>query len=445
MAVIYPLPSKRPPQIAPRVNAAEAFPPELLQVEGLLDQFMTECHASAPERRQPVYALATGLSLIGALAGRRYRSETNLRTNIYSAILGESSSGKGHAPRVALRLLHDAGLGRYVAADYQSGAALLTELVEHPARFSVIDEFGIWIAALTGDRAPKHIVDIKRHLMTLFSSAGDIVAGGGYANKSERARHDITQPHLCLVGTGTPDHFFRALQSGALRDGFIPRFLVFKPDHYFPPLVETPRPIEISPDMVLAAQRIAGASPEDGNLAGLLPMQHDIDAGAALVPFTTDGRAEHGRHRQRREGIIQGGCLGFCSGELVGKWGEHAIKLAMVRAISRDPAQPVLDQVVVSWGWRVAEHCIRTINAMAERNLADNRTESENKRVRNLISDAGPDGIVKHDLIQRTRFLDIKQRDMILASLIDSGEITAHQIPPGATGGRPGYRFKMAA
>lgn len=446
--VAFVRPSRRRAEIAKVVDArlrtADAFPTDLLQVDGLLGEFMAECDRSAPERRQPIYALAMGLCLVGTLAGRRYKSETDLRTNLYAAILGESSSGKGHPQKVASRLLHEAELSRYLAGDYQSGNAITTELVEHPARLAIIDEFGIWLSGLTGERAPKHLADIKKKLMTLFSSAGDVISGSAYADTRERARRDIKQPHLCVFGAGTPEHFFNALQSGALRDGFIPRFLIFKPDEFLPKLVETPEPLEISAAMIEAAQTIAGTLPASGNLAGLVPMRHDEAAEALLVPFTGDGRNEHGRWTDKREAIMQGGCVGYASKELVGKWREHAIKLAMCRAISRNPATPEMDLECVAWGWRVAEWCLHTISAMADRHIADNLTEANNKRVRSIIADAGGEGIVKRDLIQRTRFLDIKAREFILIGLVDGGEISAEPIPSGPKGGKPGVRYRAA-
>lgn len=419
----------------------EEFPADLLRVEGLLGEFVAECERSAPERRQPVYALAAAICVVGALAGRRYRSNTDLRTNVYTAILGESSSGKGHPQRVASRLLREAGLSRYLCGDYQSGAALDAELVRHPALLSIVDEFGIWLAGLTAQRAPKYLTDIRKRLMTLFSSASDCFIGNSYADPALRKRKDVLQPNLCFLGAGTPDHFFNALQSGALKDGFIPRFLVFKPDDYYPQLVQNPQPVEISPAMIRAAQQIADADPESGDLAGLITMQHDIEQPAALVPFTADGMTEHDSQRRRRENIIQAGCVGFVSRELVGKWSEHAIKMAMIRAISRDPANPLMDEVCVRWGWRVAEWCIRTVNAMAERHIADSPQEASHKYLRNVIADAGGAGITKRDLIRRTTRLDVKTREQILVALIEAGEVSAEKIEPGPSGGRPGFRY----
>src|SRR5258708_6569834 len=119
------IPKHEPEVLAKR--AGNPFPPDLLQgLEGLLGLFMAECDRSAPERRQPVYAVAMAICVVGALAGRRYRSETDLRTNVYATILGKSSSGKGHAQKVAARLLHEADLSRYLAGEAQSGNGLQT-------------------------------------------------------------------------------------------------------------------------------------------------------------------------------------------------------------------------------------------------------------------------------------------------------------------------------
>ncbi|WP_428484606.1 DUF3987 domain-containing protein [Rhodopila sp.] len=435
---IPPMPPK------PNVKAIGMFPAELLQVEGLLGLFMAECDRSAPKRRQPIYALAMALCVVGALAGRRYRSVTNLRTNIYVAVLGESSSGKGHAQTVASGLLSKAGLSHYMAGEFQSGSGLTAELVEHPVRLSINDEFGLWLQSVTGDRVPLHRAEIKKKLMVLFSCANGIHVGNAYADRKMNVRRDIHEPHLCLFGAGTPDHFYNALQSGALRDGFIPRFLLFQPDEWYPTRVKAPQMLDISDAMIEAAQTIAGMLPGSGNLGGILQMQHDCTAVALTVPYSADGAAKHDERADYCEAITQRGCVGYSSKELVGKWEEHAIKLAMIRAISRDPLSPVMDAKCVEWGWRVAEHCISTINGMAYRHIADNQQEADHKMVRNIISEAGSDGIMKRDVIRRTSRLDVKRREMIITSLIDGGEVMPEKIAPGAAGGRPGFRYKIA-
>jgi hypothetical protein len=87
-------------------------PPELLHVEGALKLFVeyATCSAVSP---QPFLALGAGICLLGAIAGRRYRTPTDLRSNIYAIGIADSGGGKDHARRCAKRAIYAAGLDRY--------------------------------------------------------------------------------------------------------------------------------------------------------------------------------------------------------------------------------------------------------------------------------------------------------------------------------------------
>ncbi|MEO5355184.1 MAG: PriCT-2 domain-containing protein, partial [Magnetococcus sp. XQGC-1] len=64
-------------------------------VLGLLVAFML----ATATRPQPILAVGNALCALGALMGRRYRTETNLRSNLY--IIGIADSGSGKKPRSA--------------------------------------------------------------------------------------------------------------------------------------------------------------------------------------------------------------------------------------------------------------------------------------------------------------------------------------------------------
>ena len=313
--------------------------PDLYDNVGLLKLFVDECVRSAPERAQPFLALGAAISVVGALAGRRYASPTGLRTNVCILGLGPSSCGKSAAQDVASELLVKAGLGHYLAGDPQSGNALLSELIEHPCRILIMDELGQWIAKLTSPKAPSHVAAIKRNLMVLFSSAHKTMAGSSYADPSVRKRVDIVQPHFSIYGAGTQERFWEVIKSGAITDGFVPRFLLFKPDIDYPKLISDPQPMQISEVMIEAAQLIVcGGSLPDGNLSAALPlgmrMTFDAEADVRTVPWTPDGKAEHERWRSGvREDRLQGAQT-EAERVLVGKWTEHAIKLALIREVA---------------------------------------------------------------------------------------------------------------
>ena len=108
---------------------------------------------------------------------------------------------------------------------------------------------------------------------------------------------------------------------------------------------------------------------------------------------------------------------------------ENTAKVALIKAVSANPAQPVIRRGC-QWAREVVAHCVATLLIQAERHLADNEIERNNKRIQEIIRDAGPRGITKKHLYDRTRFLTRRDREDILAALIDGEEITVtlHQI-----------------
>jgi hypothetical protein len=417
--------------------------PDLYDNEGLLRLFVEECERCAPERRQPFLALGAALAVVGALAGRRYASPTGLRTNVCHLGLGPSSCGKNTAQDLATELLVKATFGHYLTGDPQSGNALMGELVAHPVRLLVMDELGQWIAKMTSPKAPQHTVAIKRNMMTLFSSAHRTVAGSTYANPNERARHDIIQPHLCVYGAGTPERFFEAIRGGAIMDGFVPRFLLFKPDVDYPPLVVSPQLMNVSDEMIEAAKRIEGGG---GAVEGNLPHHMStMEPTVRTVPWSVDGEAEHERWRTGIREDRLTSAKTEAERVLVGKWSEHAIKLAMIRAISRDPVNPEMSASDAEWAWRLAEHCISTMLAMVQRHVAENDHERMVKEILNAISDAGRDGITKKALNDKVKWISMREREPILADLINDGTIRREKTRPTRRGGPPSTRFFATA
>jgi hypothetical protein len=73
-------------------------------VDGVLGQFVDYATSSAVSP-QPFLALGAAICLVGAVAGRRYRTPTDLRSNLYAIGIADSGGGKDHARRCAKRAL----------------------------------------------------------------------------------------------------------------------------------------------------------------------------------------------------------------------------------------------------------------------------------------------------------------------------------------------------
>ncbi len=410
--------------------------PELLQVDGALKLFLDYATASAVSP-QPFLALGAAICLVGAVAGRRYRTPTDLRSNVYAIGIADSGGGKDHARRCAKRALYAAGLDRYLGGeDLASSAGLLTSLQRHPARLFQVDEFGQFLKLVLGARAPAHKAAIWSELTKLYTSAAEPYIGAEYADQKARPRVTIEQPCTCIWGVTVPGPFWSALEGGALADGSIARFLVFLTDDDYPERNETPASMDPPPELVAALQGIARGVPghsHGGNIADAMESSAPIHA--YTVPLSPDAEAAMARVRREATDLLRSH-RGTHATALFGRYAENTAKLAMIAAVSRDPARPITEAQDVTWASALVEHCIGTLLREAERLVSDNGTEANHKRVLEIIRAAGE--ISRNALVRKTQFLSKREREEIFDALVE-GELVGRSIK--TTGTKPTTLF----
>jgi hypothetical protein len=415
---------------APPETPPYRVPPDLFEVDGVLRQLIDYATTTAVSP-QPFLALGAALCLVGTLAGRRYRTPTDLRSNLYAIGIADSGGGKDHARRCVKRALHAAGLDRYLGGeDLASSAGLLSSLQIHPARLFQVDEFGQFLKLVLAPRAPFHKAAIWSELTKLYTSAAEPYIGTEYADQGKRPRVTIEQPCACLWGVTVPTPFWSALEGGALADGSMARFLVFLTDEDYPERNETPADADPPSSLVQALKDIAAGVPghnAGGNLAGIM------EASAKIVPYTVrlSPGADAAMLRLRRQATEQlRAHRGTFATALYGRYAENAAKLAMLAAISRNPAAPVTEACDVAWAGHLVEHCIGTLLREAERRVSDNDTEAKHKRVLGIIRAAGQ--ITRNDLVRKTQFLSRREREEIFDALVE-GELVGRTQQPTET------------
>ena len=353
-----------------------------------------ECVSSAL-RPQPFLALGAAICAVGALAGRKYRTSTDLRSNVYIAAVAESGGGKDHPPEVIRRCFDLAKLDRYLGGEnLASGRGMLSALEQHPARLFQIDEFGLFLNTVTGGKAPAHKAEIWSELMKLYSRAKGIYRGTEYANKKEAPRVDIHEPCVCFYGTTTPSTFWKALEGGAMMDGSLARFLVFVTDTDRPERNRDAGIIAPPPELIEALKAIArgqGEPPPPGNLPNVhvVPMAATQASTPYTVQMTTAATALHDRKLTEEDAWARR-VAGTPHAPIVNRLGENASKLALICAVSRNPAHPTITEVEIAWGWALAEHCARSILRDAQRFLADNEFEKRLNKAIDIIRKHGP-------------------------------------------------------
>jgi hypothetical protein len=139
--------------------------------------------------------------------GRKYRTETNLRSNLYIVGVADSGSGKNHSREVVNELFVDAGLGHVLGGNrIASGSGLLTALHRQPAILFQLDEFGMLLAAAADRRRSlRHITDILDTITELYTAAGTIFLGAEYANRDGRnERREVVSRSWWKLGGVAP-------------------------------------------------------------------------------------------------------------------------------------------------------------------------------------------------------------------------------------------------
>jgi hypothetical protein len=426
----------------PTPAPALAVPPGLMDVPGALRLFIDHCERTALSP-QPFLALAAGICMVGALAGRRYRTSTDLRTNIYAIGVADSGAGKDHARKQIRTLLYEANLAQYLGgSDLASGAGLRSALQRHPAMLFQIDEFGDWLASVLGEKASAHRKQIASMLKELYSSASGPWQGVEYADQSRdkgKPKLDIHQPNACLYGTTTPGQFWTAVAGGSLHDGLLARMLLFVSPCSYP----DERDPDLSPaatDLIAALQAIAAGPGEAAGGAGNLGAI--MLAATAPEPYTvpetpaaTDARRALRQDQLTQQRKHEGTYVTAIAGRLA----ENAMKLALIRAISRDPASPIIEAEDVAWGRALAQHCVDTLLREAAQNVADSDYERKVNRALAYIRKHGP--ISSDAMFRKGWRLPGKEREELLRSMLTSGLVIALEQPVGAGGGRPTTRY----
>ena len=355
-------------------------------LDGVLGLFVDWAVRTA-YRPQPELAIAAGLAMIGALAGRKYELR-GARTNIYSVGGAPSGSGKDHARRMVRQALTDAGLHQYEGGDeIASGAGLISAVERHPKILFQIDEFGAGLKAIANrDKAPRHAVDIMDKLTKLYSLAASSYYGTEYANQKERPRTVIHNPCVCLHGTTVPSLLWDALSSGSSEDGFLPRFLIFESSNHYPDIpqrLHMPTP----DDLIIGLQAIAAGVPDHnaepmGGGAMVAcnpwPVEETPEARAALDAL------QHEELEQLRS--LEAGSTAV---PVWARYTENTIKVALVKAISASPSRPVVRIEDVEWAKATVQACMGTLLRGLEEHVADNQQEAAVKRLVRVLRKHG--------------------------------------------------------
>jgi len=400
---------------------------------GLLSEYITRTGF----RPQPILDLGAAICAIGTLAGRKYRSPTNLRTNMYVVGLADSGAGKEHARTVIDRIFSEQlnEVNRLGATKIASGPGLLTEVTRSPSILFQIDEFGAFLMGIANkQKAPRHLTEILDNMTQLFTSADKVFRGTAYADQKERPKKEIIQPCMSIYGTTVPSNFWKALESNSAVDGSLARFLVVESENNYP----DDRPVndaEPSEEMIDLLRRIA--APIGGASAIVLNGQHPPEL--LSVSYATETVEVLKKLYSETLQILRK----FEGTPFNAFWArrmELIIKVAMIHAIGINPEDPIISVYDVEFALGIVDRSIKLMISGVERFVSDNAAEQYAKKVIEIVRSTRNGEISKTELYRKTQFLG-RERDHVMKTLLE-GEVLGVEIITTSTRPRTIYRIK---
>ena len=412
------------------IQKEETVPDDSLNAPNLVGEIAAWITRSA-FRPQPALSLAAAVAAVGCVMGHRYRTETDLRSNMLTLGIGPSGCGKDHPRKCVDALFNAAGLESLIGGnDVTSGTALVQSLQRaNGRRLFQMDEIGRTFGNLTGKKATSFQSEILTNIMQLFSYANGIYKGKEFVNHADQPRADIVEPCLCIHGSTVPSRFYAAMSSSEAADGFLSRWLVFETT------VRTPREntsssLNVPIELVNKLKKIqSDISDTGGNLeGGPTPKTKE-------VPFTAQAKelfSEYGKFCDDQ------GDAEYESGSgldpLWTRAREHAYKLSLV---AHDIERGEIDANVAKWAIELVTFMVQKNISFLKDRVSDNETEDESKRVLRLIK-SKRGWIGQREITRRTQWLKGQRRNEILNGLVEGGLV---KVKEGHESGRPKKEF----
>ena len=394
--------------------------------------FVSYC-LSVATRRQPMLSLLAGIVMAANLIGRKLVSSAGANAVVYVVPTAVSASGK-EGPRATIRSTYtEAGCNEYLGADdVTSDTAMAQEHQAFPCKLGLFDEFNKFAKAIFSPNAGGWLLSVITFLLKVYSSSQVV---GWLAKKYANKDKDIVlyKPHRTLYATGTPE-LYDELQAGGMQDGFFSRTIFYNEESPKPPL-QRPQRMGHPKRLIDWVKAWAAYRPDVGNVSW------ETGPESRVIELTPEAEQAYARFQLRCD--LLSNSISEAEGASI--WGRAAQKagdFALIYAASQH--MPDEDFKIQK---RHMEWAIDLMTWLTMRSLKALGSVGQSKRERNmakieeLVKAAGRFGIIKGEITRNSRYMDRRERDELLADLVESGTLAADNQSSNGSPGRNATRF----
>ncbi|MDX0426820.1 hypothetical protein BMJ32_12930 [Sinorhizobium medicae] len=385
----------------------------------------------------PELSLTSALALLGGMFGDKALGPTRSGLNLFLTTVMGVASGKGHAPKSIVSLASSSGKpGAVTNGDPTSYAAIERMLRKNSSTVVVMDEFGVTLQDINAKRTNAASASIRKFLLAIYDQADSVFHGRQYASdETKKDDSPIDGPALTVLGMTTPTTLYAGLSDASLNDGFLSRFIFIEgkgPTAIKPPTLN--RKATMPPDLVAALKKAQTDFPKPKGFGAkklMIPFDGG-ESGDAYRLWTDVFMWQHDRAWGEREHHING------------RAAENTIRLASIRAVSRAPAEPVITEEDIAWGWAIVHRSIQIVTEGVNRHMSGSTAEALRKAIVRALEAARDNTLPWSFLLQRegVSAAEADEVSKALQWLIDTGKVESlkPQAKPGARGS-----FKLVA
>lgn len=421
----------QPPEIKPTYTVkkflgAQRDLPDIDDIEGILPHLVEYCTSTSPKNWRDG-AFLSSMVFLSACMGGVWRSETNIRTNMYVNMVAASGYSKSSiiSPLKALGndiMGFDSFGDRKIITEVgiRSDSAMARIVSENKKINIVMDEFGSFLQKITSQGASSHLHNILADIRRYYSCSNGFFEGHATADET---RFDVKEPCLSLTCMTTPKQFWSAVEGSLLEDGTMARFLMF---HF-----------KGEPEDNLNYKEM---NVKQEYLTALTKMtQNDDEDEAKIMPFTDDARElyiQFGTDCTRARRTIDEAVDDF-SPAVINRMRENAVKISMVFAFSENHENPVIG---VKHFKKAIDFVKCSANALilgSQKYMFVNQEQKNTHDVRDFILNNKKEFVTHTAVVRNFTYLHKKELDSILTKL-ESMELI-DRVPQGR-----GFRYKKA-
>ena len=264
------------------------------------------------------------------------------------------------------------------------------------------------------ERSSSHLRDVMTCFMELYSSSTSTYYGADKANAKENPRFEIDQPSASIYAT-TTGVIWDTMTSRALRDGTLNRFLIFNAPEKRPEINECEIVDKIPKRLTNLVHQYSNLSINQavrGNLA-----DHALATPSPQI-LRYDDKAKELFRKFEEETLKIADRKDNPTAARGGRASELSKKVALIVAGAKFTDITGMD---AEYGCELVRQLISNTCVQINRNLSDNDSERESKRVEQIIRNSGENGISASSLITRTRFIKSRaQRKQLIDDLFES-------------------------